>query len=144
MLWGRVLIPPLIDHFWNIFYMKDTKQMPITEFTEVKWIAKQINGKLQIFSAIEEKEKELMRDGFMRKEIKETQVSTAWTGKAWGMFKKQIHMTAVEEEVPGRRQARMSGNCPRYVMNLLQGDWHDSTCSGWRMGGPKLGTPGVL
>ena len=24
------------------------------------------------------------------------------------------------EEVPGRRQVRMSGNCPRYVMNLLQ------------------------
>ena len=66
MLWGRVFIPPLTDHLRSIFYMKDTKQMPITEFTEVKWIAKQINGKLQIFSAIEEKEKGDERFGFMR------------------------------------------------------------------------------
>ena len=35
--------------------MKDTKQMATTEFTEIKWIAKQINRKLQIFSAMEEK-----------------------------------------------------------------------------------------
>lgn len=54
MLGGRVLIPSLIDHLLSIFYMKDTKQMVITEFTEIKWIAKQINSKLRIFSVIEE------------------------------------------------------------------------------------------
>ena len=55
MLWGRVFIPLLIHHLLSIFYMKDTKQKAITELKDIKWIAKQINRKLQIeVSAMEE------------------------------------------------------------------------------------------
>lgn len=56
MLWGGVFIPSLIHHLVSIFYMKDTKQKAITELTDIKWMAKEINRKLQIeVSAMEEK-----------------------------------------------------------------------------------------